>query len=116
MTALRRDAILGADDRPRERVEVPEWGGHVYVRSMSGTERDGWEASFLGDAENRGLRNARARLVVLCAVDEEGRRIFAEHDADALGEKSGLALDRVFKAAMRMNALGRAEVEKIAGE
>ena len=40
MNILSKDAILAADDLPRETVHVPEWGGDVYVRTMSGTDRD----------------------------------------------------------------------------
>ncbi len=36
-----------ADDLPRETVSVPEWGGEVLVRTMSGTDRDAFEASLL---------------------------------------------------------------------
>ena len=33
--------IFDADDRIVEKVEVPEWGGSVYVRAMTGTADDG---------------------------------------------------------------------------
>ena len=34
-----KDAILSADDRKKESVEVEEWGLTVEVRSLSGKER-----------------------------------------------------------------------------
>ena len=37
---LDRASILGSDDREIERVPVPEWGGFVFVRNLSGAERD----------------------------------------------------------------------------
>lgn len=116
MTALRREQILGADDRPRERVEVPEWGGHVYVRAMSGAERDAWEVGLGAGSETQNLANVRARLAALCMVDEEGRRLFADEDAEQLGAKSAAALERVFRAASRLNALAKGEAQRIAGE
>ena len=47
---LNREAILAAEDLPRELVEVPEWGGAVYVRALTGAERDQFEASKIGRA------------------------------------------------------------------
>ena len=41
---LTKDAILQAQDSKLEKLEVPEWGGHVFIKSMSGTERDNFEA------------------------------------------------------------------------
>ncbi len=35
MNILSKEAILSADDLPREIVSVPEWGGQVYVRTMT---------------------------------------------------------------------------------
>ena len=96
MAALTKDAILVADDLPREAVEIKEWGGTVYVRSMSAAERDEWEASWLADdgkpktARER-LKNLRARLAVLVLVDDSGNRLFADEDADALGKKAAPA-------------------------
>lgn len=114
--ALTRDSILAADDLPRVTVEVPEWHGSVLVRSMSGEERDRWEASLIDADGERNMANVRARLVALTAIDEAGNRLFSDDDADALGKKSAAALDRLFGAAMKLNALNRQEVAALAGE
>lgn len=111
--ALSRDQILAAPDLPAHSVRVPEWGGDVFVRSMTGAERDAFEAAiFDGDKVNRA--NIRARLVSLCAVDDKGDRLFSEADIEALGKKSAAALERVYAAASRLNALSPADVEELA--
>lgn len=112
MNILTKDAILAADDLPREIVPVPEWGGDVYVRTMSGTDRDAFEASLIGK-EGR-LENVRARLVSLTLCDEAGSRMFTDSDITALGGKSAQALDRVFAVAQRLNGIGvdQADVAK----
>ncbi len=109
---LSRDLILAAGAaRPVERVEVPEWGGAVFVRTMSGAERDAFE---LATAPPLGtFANLRARLVALCACDEGGARLFEDADAARLGELDARALDRVFAAARRLNALGADDYEQI---
>lgn len=112
---LTREEILGADDRRHEDVEVPEWGGTVRVRALSGTERDAYEAGIVqisGDGRRKfTLANARARLVSLSIVDENGARLFSEGDIEELGEKSATALERVFDAARRLSGLSEEEVE-----
>jgi hypothetical protein len=117
---LSRDEILAAEDRATEVVEVPEWGGAVTVRAMSGTERDRYEGSMVryrrtekGTVEIEAVEteNVRARLVSLSVVDEEGKRMFAEKDVLALGDKSAAALNRVFDVAQRLSALTNRDVE-----
>lgn len=119
---LTREDILGADDRTTEVVEVPEWGGAVIVKPLSGTERDQYEASFVtyrrnekGAMEVAGIQtaNVRARLVSLSVVDGEGKRLFAEKDILSLGDKSAAALERVFKVAQRISALTDKDVEAL---
>ncbi|WP_461369485.1 hypothetical protein [Candidatus Darwinibacter acetoxidans] len=114
---LTRDAILQAEDLPRELVEVPEWGGCVYVRALTGAERDAFEASVVeqrGKSTKMNLRNIRAKLVALTAVDEEGKRLFTDDDAALLGKKSAAALDRVFDVAQRLSGLKDEDVEELA--
>ena len=115
-----RAAILSSDDLLREPIAIPEWGVTVYVRTMTGMERDGWEASALnekgqvaitGDA----LANLRARLAVICLVDEDGGQIFRTKDAKELGGKNAAALDRIFDVAKRLNRLGEDDIKELAG-
>ena len=114
---LTRDAILQAEDLPRELVEVPEWGGAVYVRSLTGTERDAFEFSIVeqrGRSAKMNLRNIRAKLVALSIVDGEGNRLFTDTDVKALGQKSAAVLDRLFAVAQRLSGLRDEDVEELA--
>lgn len=122
---LTRADVLGADDLKRERVAVPEWGGDLFIRTLTGAERDefdllGWRA--VEEAKARGedpkfvtSRNVMARLVAFAACDETGKRLFSVEDVEALGAKSGAALERVYKAADRLNATTAAAVATLAG-
>ena len=108
MNILSKDAILAADDLPRETVHVLEWGGDVYVRTMSGADRDAFETSLIareGERDGR-MENVRARLVALTLCDESGARLFEDGEIAALGRKSARALDRVFAVAQRLNGIG----------
>jgi len=114
---LTRDEILDADDIQYEEVECPEWGGTVLIRSLSGKERDDFEAESLvqkGKSSQVNLRNVRARLVARCAVDDRGGKpIFSMSDVDALGRKNAGALDRVFTAAMQLSGLTPKDVQEL---
>jgi hypothetical protein len=96
---LNRDVILAADDLPRREVQVPEWGGSVYVRALNGAERDQLERMVSSDSISR------AALVALCTVDEAGERMFSDKDVAALAQKNGAALGRIVTAAMDANAI-----------
>ena len=118
MSLLSREAILGADDLPHEDVEVPEWGGTVRLCTLTGAQRDAFEAaSIQGRGKNRqtNLKNVRARLLALCLVDEAGQRLFGDTDVQRLGAKSSKALDRLFDKASSMNGLSDEDVEELAG-
>lgn len=109
MVILTKDAILAADDLPKERVNVPEWGGDVYVRTMTGTDRDAFEASLIG--KDGRLENVRARLVSLTICSESGDRLFTDDEISSLGNKSAKALDRLFAVSQRLNGIGAEQVE-----
>ena len=115
---LNKKSILQCDDLPKELVSVPEWGGDVFVRTLSGTERDMFEQSMMeGKGKNRemNLKNIRARLAVLTICTEDGTRLFEAKDVDALGKKSAAALDRIFSVSQKLNGLSGEDVEELAG-
>lgn len=113
---LNRDDILGADDLARELVAVPEWGGEVNVRCLTGAERDRFEAEMLADEEDdqrKRFFNLRARLVVLAVCDEHNLPLFMLNDVEALGRKSAKVLDRLFSVAQRLSGMTREDVEAL---
>lgn len=114
MAFLTRDAILSAADLKTQSVPVPEWGGDVLVRVLSGAERDQFEHSVTGGKRDGALdlRNLRARYCSLVLCDDKGKRLFTEGDVAALGAKSAAALDRVYEAARRHNGMDAKAVEE----
>jgi hypothetical protein len=120
---LGRQDILGASDVRTVTVPVPEWGGDVLVRALNGRERDQFDESMVTEtAGKRGrkerrvrMQNARARLVAMCVVDEDGKRVFSTDDVAALGEKSAAALQRVFDVASSLAGLSNDDLEELLG-
>lgn len=113
---LNREAILKANDIEKREVYIPEWGGSVYVRGMTGRERDQFEASIIrqrGRNTEINMKNARAKLVVMCTVDQEGNRLFTDADVAPLADKSAKALDRIFAAAQELSGITREDMEEL---
>jgi len=117
MELLTRAQILKVEDLPRELVDVPEWGGSVWVRTMSGTERDTYEESLIhrqGETVSLCMVNARAKVCASSICDDKGERLFSDEDVISLGHKSGAALERVFSVARRLSRLNDSELEETA--
>lgn len=117
---LGKDQILQANDEAFEDVPVPEWGGVVRVKRMTGAEKDAFEASLTIIQQQGGavvqkpnMVNVRAKLAVRCIVDENGQPIFSDADISELGRKSGAALDRVVAAAKRLNRMTEADLQEM---
>lgn len=120
---ISRESIQAIDDLTTELVEVPEWGGSLYVRSLSGKERDDFEISMLrgkGRKQTVNLANLRAKLCVLVCVDgpdvHTAKPVFKPQDAAWLGQKSAQALQRVFVVAQRLSGLTDDDVEELTSD
>lgn len=115
MPLLTRDDILRADDLPRERVAVPEWGNaEVIVRALTAAERDVYNSAlFQVRTKTRGKdpevvynpQNATARLVAMALVDEQGARLFKDSEAETLARKNARALERIAAVARRLSGI-----------
>ncbi len=96
---LTRDQIFAIDDLPREEVYIAEWEGSVYVRALTGGERDELERMLSKGSAGR------AAIVALCTIDADGNRLFSKDDIEKLAGKNGSALEKIVSAALRFNAL-----------
>lgn len=114
---LSRDQVLEADDYRSEVVEVPEWGGKIRVKGLSGLERERYEQSvgYLKGDRWVSKGNVQARLVVMCAIDADGRQLFGEDDIAKLTRKSSAALKRVVDACRRLSGLSDEDMDWLEG-
>lgn len=121
-TPLDAATILAAQDLKHEWVPVPEWGGGVYVRAMSGLALDQYEERLLArrttDKDGKTLKvtldHMRAELVALTACNEAGEAIFTLEQVQQLSKKSGAALSRLVTVAQRLNGLTPQDLEQLA--
>ncbi len=103
MSMLTRDQILAASDIEYNTVSVPKWGGDVRIRSMTGADRATLVATCR-DEESEGKFDTI--MIALCAVDENGNRMFSVKDVEALGQKSVESLNLIARAIRDLNGIG----------
>ena len=106
---LTRDQILNCQDLKKERVDVPEWGGEVYVKSLTALERDRFELQ----AQNKAVQNHRAFVVAMAVCDAEGNKLFTEADIVKLGNKSAAALARIFDVAVKLSRFTEEDIDQL---
>ena len=107
--ALNKAKILAADDNKLDTVDVPEWGGEVCIKVLSGTDRDALEEAY----SEQKMKNFRSRFLVLTLCDDKGGRLFTEAEVDDLGKKSAVVLARLFDKAWALNAFRNEDVEEL---
>lgn len=93
---------------PTEKVDVPELGGHVYIRTMTAGDRDRFEVQISQTRDN-----FRARLVAFTACDEKGARVFDEGDIAMLSKLPANVVQPIAEAALRLNRLTAEAVEDL---
>lgn len=120
---LTKQQILAVVDIEREDVEVPEWGGWVQIRAMTGAARDKFESGMVREVGKgktartvKDYRNVRARGCALCIVEPDTDKLmFTTEEVIALGQKSASALDRVFTRCMKISKISEEDVKEIEG-
>jgi type II secretory pathway component PulK len=136
MAILNRDQVRAAQDRKPIPVQIPEWGGEVPVRGLSGTGKSDfevWATQIKTDSEGRliykadksgmeteaptldRLKLSKYKLITLTAENEDGTPMFEESDMGWLAEKSGAATEKLFDVAAALSGLSSADVNKLAG-
>jgi hypothetical protein len=116
MMTLTRDQIFNLNDIQTKEIAVPEWGGSVLVRGLTGKERDQYEAAIFQVKGNRATFKpdfVRARLVAMSVVDTQGERVFSDGDVLGLSTKGAAALDRVFTVARRLSGLSERDISEM---
>jgi len=105
---LSADDILNAEDLITVDVEVPEWGGTVRLRSLSGDQ----VAKFIELTQDSTQRDSSTRILVMSAIDEEGKQLFTEEQIKTLQKKSFRAVIRLQEKALEINGMSpEAEVK-----
>jgi hypothetical protein len=105
---LSREAILAARrNRKPVRLEVPEWGGDVWVKVLSAEDQ-----ANLAEEGQEGSLSVPMKVLVACLCDEEGTRLFSDEDAAELAKEDAPVIMRVFSFAAKTNGLTTTELDE----
>lgn len=114
-----RRKVLDANDIATKKVHVAEWDVDLWLRTLTGKERDIMEAQWRRRKKMEGGDDDaefRRFVVCWCTVDESGKQVFDTHgDVAALGKKSAMAIVKVFGVANELNAFTDSKIEELAG-
>ena len=122
---LTRDEILGRVDIATKAVEVPEWGGSIYIRQLTRGEQDVYLKRQYGNtqlkqdtrAKNQEIKgfNIYGHDAFICSMgicDEQGQSIFTQKDIVELDKKSGVVVGRLAKEIVEFSGMS-GDVEEL---
>lgn len=113
MDFLSASDILAADDIKIVAVEVPQWGGTVFVKTLNGPQREKWEAECRTDGESNKNNTIRPITVAMATCDKDGNLLFTPDQVWELAKKSGVALDILFEKIQEVNGLRDSDIEEL---
>lgn len=112
---LTREEILAKDDLKKIEVEVPKWGDTVTLQELSADAAIELHEEMKRMKDEGGQRGVRELAIVVCAVGEDGERLFTRDDIALLKKKSNEAINLLGDVAWDLIGLGEG-TEKEAAE
>ena len=104
---LTREQILAArSQRKPIPLEVPEWGGTVYIKILSAGDQVALFSNGHKDVE------IPIFLVAATLVSEDGERLFTDEDVPLLLEEEFPIIMRVYREAARHNGISTEELDE----
>ena len=101
--------ILAADDRRPVKVDVPEWGGHIWMRPISGKQRDKL-TTYQSDFPDE---TGHEFMVLLAMCQEDGTPIeFDELDVQDLKDKNNSVIVRLAEMAATLSSVSPQAVKE----
>jgi ABC-type ATPase involved in cell division len=120
--SLSRSNLLQKEELEKVKVDLGK-GEFIYVRQMTGRERDNFEQSLIKEKKNakgdvvsydRALGDFRAKLAVVTCCDEEGKALFLPDDYSLLSQNmSAKRLEIIVNAAQKLNAISEEDKEAL---
>lgn len=120
-TQFTREQLLRKEKLETRRVDLGE-EGHVFVRQMTGRERDRFEQSLMCSEQMpdgttklvQRLEDFRAKLAVNTVCDEQGNNLFEPEDYEMLSRNMSAArLELIINAAQEMNRISQKDRENL---
>ena len=116
MTIASREALLKLCERRYSTVEIPERDISIRIQSLSEAEKSQYETCLIAK-NGRGimrerLQDATRRLIALCVVDEEGKRIFLDSDLSAIANLDSYISSRIYDACQEHCGFNKGDIDE----
>lgn len=115
---LTREQIFNKVDIEVKEIQVPEWGGTVFIRQLTRGEQDAYLKRQMGEARVKTQRRdssgeiAAASMfghdafLCVCGIcDENGSPLFSDKDVDQLKKKNGEVIGRIALEIVRFSGM-----------
>ena len=121
MGLLTRNELLVKEVLKKVKVDLED-DKFVYVRQMTGRERDRFEQSLLKEKKGKGgaidyersMEDFRAKLAVNTVCDEEGNNILKPEDYPTLSQNMSAAkLEAIINKAQELNKISNEDKENL---
>lgn len=112
------DFWKASEDLPGEEVELVDphgaSKGTIRMRGLSGAELEDYQESLRkqGGGERVSLRSAMTRLVILCAINEDGSPFFDKRESSKLGHAPSWMVMQMFDSATRLSGTNASAVKE----
>lgn len=116
--ALSKQDIIKVKDSVVERVDVPEWNGEVFLRSITASERGQIEAAAASFRESKGkdasfARTFTVKIVAMSLCDENGARLFSDDEVAHLGQKNARVIARLAERAQHLSGFSKEDLDEL---
>ena len=109
--SLTRDDILAISDVVIEKLEMQDWGGDVYIKTISGADYVALQALKPGQGDDEDP-DSLEKVIVIGTCDEKGTCLFNNDDIPALKNKAFKNLERLSMKILELNGLSTQQAEE----
>ncbi|MEN8819907.1 MAG: hypothetical protein ABF271_02250 [Abyssibacter sp.] len=94
-------------------VKVPGFDGALYVREMSGVDRERYELGITSGAQDKG--HVRAMLVACTLCDEQGKLLFGPDQVAEIASWKVRVLIPLAEKAAELSAITESDIQELEG-
>jgi len=115
-----RDRILNSQDLERAELDIPEWGGQVFYRELTGIERDELTDLYIeaqvtdpatGTVKQLLPKHYKAKICIMGVIDEDGSNVFTKEHLERVAAKSARCIDTVSSAITKISGMAGVTIE-----
>jgi hypothetical protein len=114
---LSLEQLLGAVDTPIEKIYVKPLNGYLYVKGLTGEERDEWEKTIVRGRGKKAkvVQNVRAHLLARCLVTRAGVPLMNPGLIARLGKVRADIIGPAYDLAAKLSGISDDDLDELEG-